>query len=88
MVYLTFSQDTRASQSEPFNSICLFLLFGIMAENQSISRTQWSSRQTTRLKWTTQMNRGLLECKVKAKEIVASQNPPRHEMGGRKVIWL
>ena len=84
MVYLTFSQDTRASQSEPFNSICLFRLFGIMAENQSISRTQWSSRQTTRLKWTTQMNSDLLECKVKAKEMVASQNPPRHENGRKK----
>ena len=84
MVYLTFSQDTRASQSEPFNSICLFRLFGIMAENQSISRTQWSSRQTTRLKWTTQMNSDLLECKVKAKEMVASQNSPRHENGRKK----
>ena len=55
-----------------------------MAENQSISRTQWSSRQTTRLKWTTQMNSDLLECKVKAMEIVQSQNSPRHENGRKK----
>ena len=55
-----------------------------MAENQSTSRTQWPARQTTRLKWNTQMNSDLLECKVKAKEMVSSQNPPRHENGRKK----
>ena len=55
-----------------------------MTENYSTSRNQRSSKQTTRLKWTRQMISDLLECKVNAKEMVASQNPPRHENGRKK----
>ena len=37
-----------------------------------------------KLKWTEQMNRDLLECKKKAKELVASGNPPCRENGNKK----
>ena len=37
-----------------------------------------------KLKWTEQMNRDLLECKKKAKELVASGNPPCKENGNKK----
>lgn len=37
-----------------------------------------------KVKWTEQINRGLLECKKKAKELVASENPPCKENGKKK----
>ena len=36
------------------------------------------------MKWTEQMNRDLLECKKKAKELLASENPPCKENGNKK----
>lgn len=36
------------------------------------------------MKWTEQVNRDLLECKKKAKEFVASENPPCKENGSKK----
>ena len=36
------------------------------------------------MKWTEQMNRDLLECKKKAKELVASENPPCKENSKKK----
>ena len=37
-----------------------------------------------KVKWTEQMNRDLLECKKKSKELVASENPPCRENGNKK----
>ena len=37
-----------------------------------------------KVKWTEQMNGDLLECKKKAKELVASVNPPRKDNASKK----
>ena len=39
--------------------------------------TQIASRKSNRLKWTTEMNNTLLDCKAKAQALTNSQNPPR-----------
>ena len=41
------------------------------------------SRSKRRI-WTSQMNSDLLECKIKAKEITSSENPPREPSGRKK----
>ena len=46
--------------------------------------TQIASRQSSRLKWTTEMNNTLLDCKAKAQALTNSQNPPRKENGRKK----
>lgn len=46
--------------------------------------TQIASRQSNRLKWTTEMNNTLLDCKAKAQALTNSQNPPRKENGRKK----
>ena len=46
--------------------------------------TQTASRQSNRLKWTTEMNNTLLDCKAKAQALTNSQNPPRKENGGKR----
>ena len=42
------------------------------------------SLQSNRRKWTALMNSDLLECKLKAKELVNSENPPRKENGRKR----
>ena len=37
-----------------------------------------------KMKWTEQMNKDILECKRKAKELTSSQNPPCNRNGRRK----
>ena len=46
--------------------------------------TQIASRQSNHLKWTTEMNNTLLDCKAKAQALTNSQNPPRKENGRKK----
>ena len=40
-----------------------------------------------KVKWTEQMNRDLLECKKKAKELLVSENPPCKENGNKKRLY-
>ena len=42
------------------------------------------SSQSNRWKWTAVLNSDLLDCKLKGKEIVNSENPPRKENGRKR----
>ena len=48
------------------------------------SATNRKNRGSKRLKWTEQMNIDCLDCKRKAQDLVASDNPPVNENGRRK----
>ena len=50
--------------------------------NETTNRT--TTRRVVRLKWSNEMNRDLIECRKKATQLVASNDPPRNPNGRRK----
>lgn len=50
-----------------------------MAETEGEIEIEHSQSRRRKMKWKEQMNIDLLECKIKAKQLVETENPPRNE---------
>ena len=70
-----------------FNIIIIIRLLVLEAwwtEENSELAVMSSQARKPKMKWTEQMNKDVLECKRRAKELVSSENPPCNENGRKR----